>query len=62
MCLASKASDGRGSSMRRERSPFEEGGINGVQELTERIGVLGLSQDKMALVREKKEEIEKVVF
>ncbi len=48
--------------MRRERSPFDEtGGVNGhVAEAGDRAGALGLSHDKMALVREKKEEIEKV--
>ncbi len=62
--LASKAeSVDKSRAMRRDRSPFdtlEQGGMNGVVEGADRGGVLGLSQDKMALVREKKEEIEKV--
>lgn len=51
--------------MRRDRSPFdgmEQGGVNGVADGIDRGGALGLSHDKMALVREKKEEIEKVIL
>ena len=50
--------------MRRERSPFDgldQSGMNGVADGIDRGGALGLSHDKMALVREKKEEIEKVI-
>ena len=50
--------------MRRERSPFDgldQSGVNGVADGVDRGGALGLSHDKMALVREKKEEIEKVM-
>ena len=41
---------------------LDQTGINGVADGLDRGGILGLSQDKMSLVREKKEEIEKVLI
>ena len=45
-------------------SPFDsldQSGVNGVADGVDRGGALGLSHNKMALVREKKEKIEKVI-
>ena len=53
------------ATVRRDRSPFDsvdQGGVNGLADGMDRGGALGLSHDKMALVREKKEEIEKVTL
>ena len=52
----------RGSMRHDPFDGLDQTGINGVADGLDRGGILGLSQDKMSLVREKKEEIEKVLI